>query len=208
MNVNEIFYSIDGEGIRTGAPAIFIRLTGCNLRCSYCDTTYAFHDGKEMSINEIIEEAEKYGCKNITVTGGEPLLQGKELIKKLCRKGYSVNVETNGSIDISDIQHHNCIVTMDYKLPSSKMEHAMILSNISKLRNDDVLKFVCEDSDIDRAVEIIKTYKPSCYIYLSPVFKKCNPQRLVEIVKGLKNPKIRMQIQLHKIIWNPDERGV
>lgn len=208
MNVNEIFYSIDGEGIRTGAPAVFIRLTGCNLRCSYCDTKYAFHEGKEMPDDEIINKAQKYGCKNITVTGGEPLLQGKELIKKLCRMGYSVNVETNGSLDISDIQHHNCIVTMDYKLPSSNMEKTMMLSNISRLRADDVLKFVCEDSDIDKAREIIETYKPSCYIYLSPVFEKCNPQTLVEVVKELRNPKIRMQIQLHKIIWDPNERGV
>lgn len=208
MNVNEIFYSIDGEGIRTGAPAVFIRLTGCNLRCSYCDTRYAFHEGKEMSDDEIINKVQEYGCKNVTVTGGEPLMQGKELIKKLCRMGYSVNVETNGSLDISDIQHHNCIVTMDYKLPSSDMEKTMMLSNIPRLRAEDVLKFVCEDSDIDKVKEIIETYKPSCYIYLSPVFEKCNPQTLVEVVKELKNPKIRMQIQLHKIIWNPNERGV
>lgn len=208
MNVNEIFYSIDGEGIRTGAPAVFIRLTGCNLRCSYCDTAYAFNDGSEMSESEIIDAVKQYKCKNVTVTGGEPLLQGRELIKKLCRLGYNVNVETNGSLPINDIQHANAIITMDYKTPSSLMESKMRLQNISILREQDVLKFVCNKEDLKTVKRICEEYNPKCYIYISPVFGECEPLDIVEFVKEMNNPKIRAQIQLHKIIWKPNERGV
>ena len=179
MNVNEIFYSIDGEGIRTGAPAVFIRLTGCNLRCGYCDTAYAFNEGSEMSESEIIDAVKQYKCKNVTVTGGEPLLQGRELIKKLCRLGYNVNVETNGSLPINDIQHANAIITMDYNKED--------LKTVKRIREE---------------------YNPKCYIYISPVFGECEPLDIVEFVKEMNNPKIRAQIQLHKIIWKPNERGV
>ena len=130
MVVNEIFYSIDGEGLRTGELAVFIRLAGCNLNCSYCDTKYALKisNGNKMTIAEILEEVGKYNCKNVTLTGGEPLIHAhiKELIDELIKNGYKVNIETNGAVDISEYLN-KCLVTMDYKLPSSGMEKFMKL---------------------------------------------------------------------------------
>ena len=216
MVVNEIFYSIDGEGIRTGELAVFIRLAGCNLNCSYCDTKYAIksNSGKVMSIEEIIEQVSKYNCKNITLTGGEPLhhKQVKLLIEKLNELGFAVNIETNGSIDISEYVN-KCLITMDYKLPSSGMEKYMILSNLEKLTKNDVLKFVTEESDFDIIKKILKDYKIKCYVYFSPVFDKIKPEKIVDFMKqrnkeGIDTSKIRVQIQLHKVIWDPNERGV
>ena len=208
MKVNEIFYSIEGEGIRAGAPAAFIRFSGCNLRCSYCDTAYAFYDGKEMSEDDIVKKVCEIGCKNITVTGGEPLLQGIGVIRTLCEKGFNVNIETNGSIDIESVQLENSIVTMDYKTPSSNMEHKMLLSNIHKLRECDVLKFVCTEKDFDVIRDIYNTSYPACTIFLSPVFERCSLVKLADFVKEINDSRVRVQMQLHKIIWKPDERGV
>ena len=216
MFVNEIFYSIDGEGLRTGELAVFIRLSGCNLNCSYCDTKYALKakTGKLMSIDEIIKEVEKYNCKNITLTGGEPLIHQNvdELIDALVDKGYKVNIETNGSIPI-DKYLNRCLVTMDYKLPSSDMEKYMKLENLEKLTENDCLKFVTEESDLDKIEDIIKNYKLKCFIYISPVFNKIEPNTIVEFMKklnkkGYDNSKLRVQVQLHKVIWDPNERGV
>lgn len=208
MKVNEIFYSIEGEGIRTGALATFVRFTGCNLRCSYCDTKYAFSEGKELSMDEIIAEVENIGCRNVTVTGGEPLLQGIDLIRELCMRGYEVNVETCGALPIEDVQFQNSIVTMDYKTPSSGMENKMLLSNIPKLRKQDVLKFVCAREDFDAVKRVYEEFCPACPVYISPVFGKCEPIELVELAKEIGMPNVHVQVQLHKIIWKPEERGV
>ena len=216
MIVNEIFYSIDGEGIRTGELAVFIRLAGCNLNCSYCDTKYSskIDDGKKMSVDDILKEVAKYNCKNITLTGGEPLFSKnvEELIDALIKNGYKVNIETNGSIDIEKYLG-KCLITMDYKLPSSDMEKYMKLENLEKLSENDVLKFVTQEEDLYRIEEILKEYSLKCFVYISPVFDKINPSRIVEFMKELNRKKIntdklRVQVQLHKIIWDPEKRGV
>lgn len=216
MNVNEIFYSIDGEGKTTGQLAVFIRLAGCNLRCSYCDTSYALRgiDGKKMTIEEILNEVGKYNCKNVTLTGGEPLLtkESELLINALLDNNYQVNIETNGSIDI-DKYLKKCLITMDYKLPSSNMEKHMKKSNLEKLTEDDVLKFVTEESDFPTIENILKNYNLKCYVYISPIFGKIETYKIVDFMKklndeGVNTDKIRVQVQLHKIIWDPNKRGV
>lgn len=214
--VNEIFNSIDGEGIRTGALATFIRLSGCNMRCSYCDTEYALSkdSGKIMSIDDILNEVSKYNCKHITLTGGEPLMYKNciNLINKLSTEGYFINIETNGSYEITPYLLKNCIITMDYKTPSSKMMHKMDFNNIERLRSEDVLKFVCDEDDLPLIEEVLMSYDIKSYIYISPILGKIEPSKLVDFLKNISEKidtdKIRIQVQLHKIIWNPEERGV
>ena len=213
--VNEIFGSIDGEGIRTGELATFIRLTGCNLRCRYCDTIYSFNEGTLMSIEDILVKVKEIGYKNITLTGGEPLLQKNsiKLINKLIEEGFNVNIETNGAMDITEVLNKDVIITLDYKTLSSNMNNQMILSNLEKLRENDVLKFVCNKNDLEDIKKVLGKYNIKSYIYLSPIYKEIEPKELVEFLKLLhiehfNVDKIRIQVQLHKIIWNPDMRGV
>lgn len=218
MKVNEIFGSIDGEGLRTGELATFIRLAGCNLRCSYCDTCYALKvsDGEEMTISEILKKVKNIGYKNVTLTGGEPLIHKdvEQLILELCKNGYNVNIETNGSVPIDKyILNDSVLITMDYKLPSSDVEKTMNLNNLKILRPTDVLKFVVGKNDIERLKEIINTYSVKSYIYLSPIFGEVKPAELVDLMKsvhkaGSNTSKMRVQVQLHKVIWDPNERGV
>ncbi len=218
MRVNEIFGSIDGEGLRTGELATFIRLAGCNLRCSYCDTCYALKvsDAEEMTISEILKKVKNIGYKNVTLTGGEPLIHKdvEQLVSELGKNGYNVNIETNGSVPIDKyILNDNVLITMDYKLPSSDVEHTMNLNNLKILRPTDVLKFVVGKNDAERLKEIVNTYSIKSYIYLSPVFGEVKPAELVDLMKlmhkeGCDTSKMRVQVQLHKIIWNPNERGV
>ena len=218
MKVNEIFKSIDGEGLRTGELTTFIRLAGCNLRCSYCDTCYALKNsnGTEMSVDEIVKRAKKYDYRNITLTGGEPLIHKDvdSLISKLCENGFYVNIETNGSVPIDKyILNKNILITMDYKLPSSGVEKNMNLNNLEKLRKNDVLKFVIGKGDFEKVEQVIKNHSIKSYIYLSPIFGEIEPVELVDFmknmhIKGIDTSKMRVQIQLHKIIWNPNERGV
>ena len=214
MRVVEIFKSIDGEGKRAGLPATFIRLYGCNLNCSYCDTRYGCDGGayEILTISEILDRVEGLNCKNVTITGGEPLLHGdiKELISALLKRDFWINIETNGSLEIGHLScDPNCFVTMDYKCPSSGVESSMSLENIDLLDSRDVLKFVVgTQEDLDSAYEIIKKFNPEAQIYFSPVFGKMNPEKIVDFVisKGLNNCKV--QLQLHKIIWDPNKRGV
>lgn len=215
--INEIFGSIDGEGIRTGELATFIRLAGCNLRCRYCDTSYALqiNQGTELTIDEIINKVKEIGYKNITLTGGEPLLQKNsiKLIDKLIKNNFNVNIETSGSIDITPLLDKEVIITLDYKTISSGMNNRMILSNYEKLRKQDVLKFVCNKDDFKDIKQVLKNNDIKSYIYLSPIFNEIKPSELVDFLKELHNEnyntdKIRVQIQLHKVIWNPDTRGV
>lgn len=213
--VNEIFGSIDGEGLRTGELATFIRLTGCNLRCRYCDTKYAFKEGKLLTIDDILKEVSKIGYKNITLTGGEPLISKNSylLIDKLMKQGYRVNIETNGAIDITPLLDKNVLITMDYKTKSSGMNNKMIKDNLIKLRDNDVLKIVCNKEDFNDIKELLKNNDIKSYIYFSPIYKEIEPYELVKFLKELHNEeintdKIRIQVQLHKIIWNPNERGV
>ena len=217
LYVNEIFGSIDGEGVRTGELATFIRLSGCPLRCRYCDTKYALKitDGKEMSIEYIINKAKEIGYTNITLTGGEPLMQKNsiKLINKLIENNFIVNVETSGAIDITPLLDKDIIITLDYKTLSSGMNNKMVLENISKLRAIDVLKFVCNKNDLEDIKNVLKRYIIHSYIYFSPIFKEIQPYELVDFLKelnkeGYNTRKMRVQVQLHKIIWDPDMRGV
>lgn len=216
MKVVEIFESIDGEGIRVGLPVTFIRLHGCNLRCSYCDSLYAC-DGDnytEMSIEDILKKVKELNHKLITLTGGEPLIHPdvQYLIYALSKAGYLINIETNGAVDIKPvIKKRGMIVTLDYKCPSSKMESKMILDNLTLLRKSDVLKFVVgSKEDLEKAKEVILKYElqGKCNIYFSPVFGNIEPREIVEFILENHLEKVRMQLQIHKFIWDPDKRGV
>lgn len=204
--VNEIFNSIDGEGKRAGKLTTFIRLTGCNLRCNYCDTSYAFHDGIDMSVEEIVKQV-KY--RNVTLTGGEPLIQNvKPLLIALHH--HNVNIETNGSIDIEPYFFlPNVWFTVDYKTGSSGMINKMWYKNFTKLRPQDVIKFVVGSrEDLEQARKLCNTYRFTCPIYVSPVFGKIEPSKIVEYMQEKELEAWRIQLQLHKFIWDPTERGV
>lgn len=217
--VNEIFMSIDGEGKTAGMLTTFVRLAGCNLRCSWCDTAYAMKktQGTRMEVQDIVEQIRTHA---VTLTGGEPLHQADalDLVDALTARGFAVNVETNGSKSIARLldtsNPSKLIVTMDWKLSSSGMEHAMLESNLPLLRKRDVLKLVIGSSqDLTRAHDIIKNSELACRVYLSPVFGAINPQELVEALKmwnyeGIDVSRVRVQLQLHKFIWNPERRGV
>ena len=213
MKVVEIFKSIDGEGIRAGFPVTFIRLAGCNLNCSYCDSLYACdwkdEDVTEMTPQEIFKNVYQKGNKRITLTGGEPLIHDDVdcLIDILTRRGFEVNIETNGSVDITRYLERNIIVTMDYKCPSSNMTELMLLENLESLRKKDVLKFVVgSKQDLDCCRDIIKY--TDAQIFISPVFGKIEPKEIVEYMIEHDMQDCRIQLQLHKFIWEPDKRGV
>jgi 7-carboxy-7-deazaguanine synthase len=211
IKVNEIFYSIQGEGTQAGLPCVFIRLTGCNLRCTYCDTEYAFYEGNELSIREIIEKISSFECNLVELTGGEPLMQNEciELLKALCDNNFEVMLETGGSLSIEGIDPRVRII-MDLKCPSSGMLKKNLYSNISVLKKDDEVKFVIGSrEDYEWAKNIISEYNINevCTILFSPVFGAIEPVKIVEwILKD--NLKVRFQLQMHKFIWHPDTKGV
>ena len=215
MRVCEIFTSLEGEGIRAGKVCTFIRFVGCNLRCSWCDTAYSYDGGKEMSVGGIVSSVPE-GCRLVTLTGGEPLLQDRDdivaLTESLISKGIEVNFETNGSVDFRPMFRDGTIITADWKLPSSGMSDRMDTDAIRALRPCDVLKFVVgSEDDISAMEKVLKDLAPACHVFVSPVFGKMDPARLAEWIKGyaLKNrTDIRLQIQLHKAIWPPEMRGV
>lgn len=204
--VNEIFNSIDGEGKRAGELASFIRLTGCNLRCSYCDTAYAFNTGVEMLVKDIVEQAE---YRNITLTGGEPLCQDiHSLLKALSDR--DVNIETNGSINIRPyLDYSNVFFTLDCKSISSGESGKMLMTNFANLRQRDVLKFVVgSDEDLKDFLAMYRLINPTCQVYLSPVFGRIEPARIVEFMQAHRLETCKVQLQLHKFIWEPTKRGV
>lgn len=209
--VNEIFYSIQGESSYAGLPCVFIRLTGCNLKCTYCDTRYAFNEREKVSIDKIISHVVNYNTPLVEITGGEPLLQKGvySLINKLLKQNKIILLETNGSMDISKVKDQ-VIKIMDIKCPSSGMSEHNLFFNIEKLTNNDEVKFVIGDKeDYEWAKEIIKKYNfcTGCKILFSPVFDKISSQLLTTWI--LKDQLyVRFQIQLHKYIWSPDKRGV
>ena len=208
MKINEIFYSIQGEGRWTGLPNIFIRVTGCNLRCSFCDTKYAYFDGKEMPIEDIMKDVSKYPCKKVCITGGEPLLQEQtiELIDSLIKEKYHISIETNGSKSLKNIVNKkNLMISMDIKCPSSNMNEKMKFDNISLLREKDQLKFVIKNKDdYEYAKKIIKKYKPICPIYFQPVWGT-DPKIIIDWIKK-DDLNVKLSLQLHKIIWG-DKRA-
>jgi 7-carboxy-7-deazaguanine synthase len=209
MKINEIFYSIQGEGKWTGFPNIFIRTTGCNLRCSYCDTKYAYKQGKEKTIQEITKEIKKYYCTKICITGGEPLIQKDtiELIKHLLNLKYSVIIETNGSLKIDSLKDKKkLIISLDIKTPSSKMHKKMFLQNINILTKKDQIKFIIKNKkDYEYARIIIQKFKPKCDVFFQPVWKT-NSEKLAEWILE-DNLKAKLGLQIHKIIWG-DKKGV
>ncbi|MBM4174861.1 MAG: 7-carboxy-7-deazaguanine synthase QueE [Ignavibacteria bacterium] len=211
LKVNEIFYSIQGESSYAGLPCVFIRLTFCNLRCTYCDTEYAFYEGKDMTIEEILTEIKKYDCKLLEVTGGEPLTQNEsfDLLKRLCNEQYEVLLETSGSISIQDVDKRVKII-MDLKTPSSGMMNKNLYENVTLLKPSDEIKFVLSNrEDYDWAKEIISQHNlnDKCTVLMGCVFNKLKP---IELVKWILEDKlnVRFQIQLHKYIWEPTRRGV
>jgi 7-carboxy-7-deazaguanine synthase len=264
MRVAEKFISINGEGTRAGELAVFVRFTGCNLRCSYCDTMWANEPGcpyEEMSPAQICDYVRSKGIANVTLTGGEPLLQKEmgELIVRLIREcGVRVEIETNGSVDLRPFAELSGgqsegqpveqrgeqsegqpveqrgeqsggqsegqpierrggqpggrpIFTMDYKLPSSGFEDRMITENFRVLQAEDTVKFVSGSrQDLERAAQIIEEYGllERCHVYFSPVFGKIEPAEIVDFMLERKMNRARIQIQMHKVIWDPDERGV
>ncbi len=211
LKVNEIFYSIQGESSKAGLPCVFVRLTYCNLRCSYCDTEYAFYEGKDFSIDEIITEIKKYNCNLVEITGGEPLFQKEsiELMKGLCNLGYEIMLETGGSLSIADVDKRVKII-MDLKTPSSKMMKKNLYENIKFLKPTDEIKFVIGSrEDYDWTKQKIEEYGLSnkFVLLLSCVFGKIEPLTLVNWVLQDKL-NVRFQLQLHKFIWEPTTRGV
>ncbi len=218
FKVVEIFESINGEGMRAGELAVFVRMKGCNLSCNYCDTMWANKpdcEFEEMTADQIVDRVKKSGIKNVTLPGGEPLLQ-KDADKLLeafsSEKDIRVEVETNGSIDLKPfLKFENVSFTMDYKLPESDMEKYMNTDNFKILRKKDTLKFVASSvNDLKKAKEIIEKYEliGKVNIIFSPVFGKIELTDIVDFLKDNKLNDVRMQLQMHKFIWDPEERGV
>lgn len=219
FKVAEIFTSINGEGTKAGQTAVFVRFTGCNLNCSYCDTKWANEPNAEyklMTDREILSRIKETGIKNVTLTGGEPLLREgiHELLKEIAKDGFlQAEIETNGSIDLKpfcDIENRPSF-TMDYKLPSSGMEKHMCLENFEILEKKDTVKFVSGSiEDLKKALEIIRKYYLSrrCHVYISPVFGSIEPAKIVDFMVENKLNDVNLQLQLHKFIWDPNMRGV
>jgi 7-carboxy-7-deazaguanine synthase len=205
LRVTEIFYSLQGESNSVGIPTVFIRLTGCPLRCIYCDTAYAFTGGTKIEIAEIIAQAEHYNTKYITVTGGEPLAQSAclELIKKLLDKGFIVSVETSGAIDVSGMDSR-AIKVMDLKTPSSGELGRNLYQNIQFLDSKDQVKFVIgnnEDYEWSKVALIEYNLIGRCEILFSPVMGQQNATELADKILQDRLP-VRFQIQLHKLLWD------
>lgn len=209
MKVNEIFYSVQGESTFAGLPTVFVRTTGCPLRCSWCDTSYAFYEGTEKSIDRVIEEIEKFGCRLVELTGGEPLTQNDScrLMTSLLDRGFEVLLETSGGISIKEVDQRVKII-MDVKCPGSGMSGRMDWGNLSLLKPGDEIKFVIGGrEDYEWSREIVINRKPAQTLLFSPVFGQLNPRILVEWILEDRLP-VRFQTQLHKIIWSPETRGV
>lgn len=211
LKVNEIYYSIQGESTKAGLPCVFIRLTYCNLRCSYCDTEYAFYEGKELSLEEIFTKVKKYRCNLVELTGGEPLVQSEslELMKLLCDTGYEVLLETGGSLPIDNVDLRVKII-MDLKCPSSNMAKKNLYENISFLKKSDEVKFVLgsrEDYEWAKTILLQYDLQNKCDVLFSVVFGKLQPVTAVEWILE-DNLQIRFQLQMHKFIWHPEQKGV
>ncbi len=208
MKINEIFYSLQGEGILIGVPTTFIRTTGCNLRCTWCDTKYAYEEGKEMTLEEIVTRVRDFKANYVCLTGGEPLLQKDitKLIQELSDEGYQVSLETNGSISIEELPClDSLMISLDIKCPSSGMHEKMEFSNLELLSPNDQLKFIIEDEkDYGYAKDIITKYNPICSIIMMPV-GGIDLKNLAEWVLR-DNLNVRVLPQLHKLIWG-EKRG-
>lgn len=213
MKINEIFYSIQGEGHWAGLPMVFIRTTGCNLRCTYCDTQYAYHEGTNMSTKDILDDVQQHPCNTVCITGGEPLQQYKEthtLISALLDKNYNIHIETNGSHTIQKITQieprQKLHISLDIKCPSSHMQNKMDLTNLQHLTPQDQLKFIIQNNnDYLYAKNIIKNHKPNTLLCMQPVWRTDPTWLANKILEDGLN--VRLSLQLHKIIYG-NQRGV
>jgi len=210
LRITEIFHSIQGESSHAGRPCVFVRLTGCNLRCRWCDSEYTFTGGEKMTLDEVIARVDAYGCNLVEVTGGEPLAQREslELIRRLCDAEREVLIETSGSIDTSEVDPRARVI-LDVKCPGSGQVEANRWSNIANLRPHDEVKFVIADrTDYDWARGIIQRENLGRWtVLLSPVWGELDMKMLAEWMLSDRLPA-RLQTQLHKHIWGPDARGV
>lgn len=211
LKVNEIFFSIQGEGERSGWPCIFIRLSFCNLRCSWCDSEYTFYEGQDQSIDQILDAISGYPCQLVEVTGGEPLVQEEclLLLNALCDAGYEVMLETSGSLDISPVDPRVRRI-MDLKCPGSGMVSRNRMENLKELRDTDELKFVIQDRlDYEWAKNLVLggDLHQRCPVLFSPVWDKVGFDDLAEWILDDGLP-VRLQLQIHKFIWDPLARGV
>ena len=207
LNITEIFYSLQGEAKEVGIPTVFVRLTGCPLRCNYCDTAYAFKGNNPLSIQHILDEIAQYNTQYVCVTGGEPMAQSNclKLLDALIDNDYKVSMETSGSIDIAPVNSKVSIV-MDIKTPSSTEEHQNRYENLSILKNKDQLKFVIASrSDFDWCTEILENHEVESEVLFSPVYESLKPVELADWILE-KKLNIRLQVQLHKILWG-DQKG-
>jgi len=209
--VNEIFYSIQGETTRAGLPCVFVRLTGCDLRCVYCDSEYAFHEGVRMSLDEVERAVALHGCRFVTITGGEPLLQEEvfPLMRRLADAGYDLQVETSGAVDVTPVDPRVRVI-LDIKTPGSGMQERMDWNNIGRLKTGDEVKFVLMDrADYDWATGILSRHRlpQGVPVLLSPAHDRLDPRELAEWMKTDVLPA-RLQLQVHKYIWGARERGV
>ncbi len=213
MRITEIFYSIQGESSYAGLPCAFVRLTWCNLRCVWCDSEYTFTGGVEMSVDEVMERVRKIGCQLVEITGGEPLVQKREcceLARRLCDEGYTVLVETGGSLDAS-VLDHRAIKILDVKCPGSGEAERNYWPNLQRLGPKDEVKFVVKDrADFDYALAVIKKYhldRRTPAVLFSPVW---GTVKWAELARWVLESGVhaRMQLQMHKLIWGAEARGV
>jgi 7-carboxy-7-deazaguanine synthase len=212
LTVNEIFYSIQGESTEAGRPCVFVRLTACDLRCSWCDTPYAFHEGGKRSVDEVVEAVERYGCPLVEITGGEPLLQEDvyELMERLLTRGRTVLLETGGHRPIARVPPAVRKI-VDVKCPASGEAAKNDWSNLDRLASGDEVKFVVQDrADYEFARAVIERHRLAGRVravLMSPVHGVLDPKTLSEWMLADRLPA-RLQLQLHKFIWPPDARGV
>lgn len=212
LTVNEIFYSIQGESTRAGEPCVFVRLTACDLRCSWCDTPYAFYEGRKMSVDEVVSAVDGYGCPLVEITGGEPLLQQDvyPLMERLLDTGRTVLLETGGHRPIAQVPR-DVIKVVDVKCPCSGEASKNDWSNLAALAPHDQVKFVIQDrTDYEYARDVIQRHclaAKAAAVLLSPVHGVLDPRTLSEWMLADRLPA-RLQLQLHKFIWSPTARGV
>ncbi len=211
LKINEIFFSIQGESLLAGKPTVFVRTATCNLRCTYCDTRYAFWEGKVMSIDAILEEVRKFGGEYVCLTGGEPLGQKGSIVlmEKLLAEKYTVSLETNGSFSIKDVPLA-VIKVIDIKCPDSGEAETIAWENLSLARKEDQFKFVVASrADFDWSQKVCQDHKlhERCSVLFSPAYGKVSPSDLAKWILDA-HAKVTMQLQMHKEIWGPNERGV
>jgi 7-carboxy-7-deazaguanine synthase len=211
MKVNEIYRSIQGESSYAGLPCVFVRLTYCNLRSSYCDTEYAFYEGGDCTVEQVLREVESFDCPLVELTGGEPLLQEEvfPLMDELVARGYTVLLETGGSLDVARV-NSRVIKILDLKCPGSGESRRNLYANLAKLQSRDEVKFVIGDrADYLWARQALTEYRLTdrCSVLFSTVFEKLPPRQLAEWLLEDKL-RVRLQLQMHKYIWGPEVRGV